>query len=164
MAVGGLGAYWAFRGTIVEKIKKMKSPVIGLVYVFGFFLIITRSYWNTAFSGLYGSERLIYSVFFLFIVLEQNYADNSLFKMGNWKWISKLGLYTYGLYMLHFISIYFVNLVFDMRGWNTNLIQLMILEPAIALVITIGLAYMSFVLLEQPFLKIKQRYSYIVKS
>lgn len=84
--------------------------------------------------------------------------------MGNWKWISKLGIYTYGLYMLHFVAIYFVNLIFDMRGWNKNLAQLMIVEPLITLAITIGLAYASFVVLERPFLKIKKRYSYIVKG
>ncbi len=164
MAVGGLGAYWSFKGVITDRFKRMPRWTIIAVYIVGAVLIITRSYWNTAFYGLYGSERLIYSVFFLFIVLEQNYSDNSLFKMGNRKWISKLGIYTYGLYMLHFVAIYFVNLIFDMRGWNTNLGQLMMFEPLITFAVTVGLAYASFVILERPFLKIKKRYSYIVKS
>ena len=164
MAVGGLGAYWAFKGTIVERFEKLPRWLIVLVYLIELSLIITRSYWNTLFFGLYASERLIYSIFFLFVVLEQNYSNNSFVKMGDWKQISKLGIYTYGLYMLHFISIYFINLVFDMAGWNTSLAQLMLFEPFLSFVITIGLAYVSFVVLERPFLKIKKRYSYIVKK
>ncbi|MEZ5308595.1 MAG: acyltransferase [Pyrinomonadaceae bacterium] len=164
MAVGGLGAYWAFSGLAQEKLKNFSKSGIALVYLIGLGLILTRSFWNTAFYGVYASERLIYSLFFLFVVLEQNYAENSLFKMQSFKWISKLGIYTYGLYMVHFISIYFVNLVFDRIGWNKSLFDLIVLETSIAFAGAVLLAIASFYVLENPFLKIKSKFSYIVKN
>lgn len=164
MAVGGLGAYWAYKGIFVEKIKSMPRWGILSIYLIGFLMIVFRSSWNGISPLVYGGERLIFSILFLFVVFEQNYADNSLFKMQNWKLISKLGIYTYGLYMVHFISIYFFNVVFDKMGWNTNLFELMVFEPFLALIGTICIAIVSFYILENPFLKLKKRFSYIVKA
>ncbi len=45
------------------------------------------------------------SLFFIFIVLEQNYARRSPLKMSRLKIISRLGVYTYGLYLLHPIAL-----------------------------------------------------------
>ena len=164
MAVGGLGAYWAFNGMLIDRIRVMPKRLIFGIYVFGTALIILRPYWNQLFYGIYALERLIYSIYFLFVVLEQNYAENSFYKMENFRLISKLGIYTYGLYMVHFISIYFFNFVFDRIGWNSSLYQLMIVEPVFSLCGAIALALISFYLLENPFLKLKRRFSYIVKN
>src|SRR5204863_9136814 len=52
-------------------------------------------------------NRLLCSLFFVFIILEQNYCENSIVKMSSRRWISTLGKYTYGLYLLHPIAIQF---------------------------------------------------------
>ena len=164
MAVGGLGAYWAFNGILIDRIKNLPKWSIAAVYLLGFTMIVLRPFWNSLNDGVYASERLLFSILFLFVVLEQNYAENSVFKMSNWKIVSQLGIYTYGLYMVHFISIYFFNLLFDKMAWNTSLVELMLIEPFFALLGSIIIAVVSFYVLENPFLKIKQRYSHIVKS
>jgi peptidoglycan/LPS O-acetylase OafA/YrhL len=164
MAVGGLGAHWAHNGSIIGRLKSMPRWLIVAVYLLGSAMILSRASWNQLLPGLYATERLLYSLLFLFVVLEQNYADNSWFKMSQHPWISRLGTYTYGLYMLHFVSIYAVNLVFDRAGWNRNLVQLMVVEPVVAFAGAVTLAVVSFHVLETPFLNLKKRFSYIVRA
>ncbi|MBK7182513.1 MAG: hypothetical protein IPH89_06020 [Bacteroidetes bacterium] len=45
----------------------------------------------------------LFSLFFAFIIAEQNFATRSFYKIGNSKWLSFLGRYTYGMYCYHMI-------------------------------------------------------------
>ena len=85
-------------------------------------------------------ERSIIALIMLSIILEQNYAKNSLFKMSDFKRISKLGTITYGLYCLHFIGILVATTITKKLGINTGLYQVLFLDTFMALGFTIFIA------------------------
>jgi peptidoglycan/LPS O-acetylase OafA/YrhL len=109
-------------------------------------------------------ERLIISVFFLLIILEQNYSDKSLFKMQSFKFVSKFGQYTYGLYCLHMIGILIAATLFTKVRFNTELWQVLIVETLLALGITLILAYVSYHWYEKRFLILKNKFAFINTS
>lgn len=164
LAIGSWTAYLAFeRKKLTDFIKKLSKRTIAFLYLLGFLLIFMKELWNDI-HIIHSNERLVFSIFFAFIILEQNYAENSLFKMSQLKIISQLGKYTYGLYMLHFVAIYVVFKIFTILNLNTLITQVLIFEPIIALFLSIGLAFGSYHILEKPFLKIKKKYAKIIKD
>lgn len=69
---------------------------------------------------------------------------------------SKLGLYTYGLYLTHVIAISFTEKAF----LKFNLLQKnnFILFICSSLILTIVASYFSYNLVEKPFLRLKQKF------
>ncbi|RYD77255.1 MAG: acyltransferase [Sphingobacteriales bacterium] len=80
--------------------------------------------------------------------------------MGNFKTVSRLGLVTYGLYCLHFIIISLLVGVSKKLGTNTSTWQVVLMEPAVSLVITVIVSFISFKYFETPFLKLKERFDF----
>jgi peptidoglycan/LPS O-acetylase OafA/YrhL len=109
------------------------------------------------------AERIFIAIVFLMVILEQNYASNSFYKAGNFKFISRLGTITYGLYCLHFIGILITTNTTKQLQLNIHLWQVIIVETALALLITIIIGTLSYRYFESPFLKLKDKLSYIRK-
>ncbi len=108
-------------------------------------------------------ERPLIAIFIILIILEQTFSVNSIFKMSNYKRVSKLGIITYGLYCLHFIGILVTITLTKKLGINTHLWQIICVETPLALVVTIIISKLSYRYFETPFLKLKQRFAYITK-
>ncbi|RZM05551.1 MAG: acyltransferase [Pedobacter sp.] len=102
---------------------------------------------------------LIYSVFFAFFILEQNYSKASFYKMGGAKQLTTLGKYTYGLYAYHmiFISLLLVWIpsYIDIKGNYLLYFGCWILAFAGALTA----AVLSYHFIEKPFLTLKEKFS-----
>lgn len=113
---------------------------------------------------LFALDRLAMAILFAAVIVEQNFAQNSLFKLSRFKIISKLGTYTYGLYCLHMIGILVAAKGLAKLGWNKNVYQVVFLEGGLSLVLTIILAIASFHLFESKFLKLKDRFARITKN
>ena len=109
-------------------------------------------------------ERSILAVLILFIILEQNFAINSIYKLGRLKLLSELGKITYGLYSLHFIGILITLTLSSKLGLNQNAWQVAFIEVPISLVLTIIISKISFKYFETPFLKLKDKFSYITQK
>lgn len=105
-------------------------------------------------------ERLLIAAVMAMVILEQNFARHSLFKMGDFKWVSKMGKITYGLYCLHFIAILITIKLTGHFMFNTHLWQVMIVETLLSLVLSIVIAQLSYRWFEKPFLRLKDRFSY----
>jgi peptidoglycan/LPS O-acetylase OafA/YrhL len=105
-------------------------------------------------------ERPIISCIMLVIILEQCFSQHSFYKMGNFKWPSKLGVVTYGLYCLHFIVISYTIAATKMFGFNNNVWQVVFLETVLSLAITIVVSLISYRFFEAPFLKLKDRFGF----
>jgi peptidoglycan/LPS O-acetylase OafA/YrhL len=106
-------------------------------------------------------EAFMTSVFFGFIILEQNFSQFSLFKMGHFGLFTRLGKYTYSLYCLHLPAILVVHAL-SSKIWvadNINGWLLLIVELTMALALSIFLSLISYRYIETPFLKIKERFS-----
>jgi len=161
MAVGGLGAYYTFRQSkLLSSIKGISRYFIVFIYmaVAGIYFFRKEIFFHPFLAPF---DRLVISIVFLFVILEQNFSANSIFKLGKNKILSKLGQYTYGLYCLQIIGIYITQEILNKLKLNTTLWRLIFIEGTLSLVITIILAYLSFTFFESFFLKLKRRFTYI---
>ncbi len=150
--------------------KKFKEHIINLnrttilfIYVgfisFYFFrdeFIINIPYTHTI-------ERLLISLFIVYIILEQVFSKNSILKMGRFKRLNKLGQISYGLYCLHFIGILIANKITKMVGINNELWQIVLIETSLALTISIIISKISYRFFESPFLNLKTKFQFITK-
>lgn len=127
--------------------------LVGIVYIFSMYRLNEMSVIFSVFS------RALLSLFFGFVILEQNYSDHSFYKVSRFKTVSTLGLYTYSLYMLHFMCVYVVNKVLDILHLNTHMYQVIFLQTLISFAVSIVVAWLSFNYLEKYFLTLKHKFS-----
>jgi len=164
MAIGGLGAYLTiFNKKFLKKLEK-SNKVFNLIpyIVVIIFLLYRQELFSTTFLVIL--KRIIVSFFFAWIILEQNFCKNSLFKISRLKIITKLGKYTYGLYCLHTIAILVVISILEKLGLNQHSWQIWLLQVPLAMFLSIVFSYFSFTYFESFFLKLKDRFAYIVKQ
>jgi peptidoglycan/LPS O-acetylase OafA/YrhL len=164
MALGGLLAY------LVSYENRFKTFVINMPKA-----LIVLLYLLTALVTLYKDllfppgipvifERLVIAACFGLIILEQNYAKHSLFKMSNFKVVSKLGIYTYGLYCLHFMGLYFAIKAMNIMRLNGSLPWVSFAMITLALILSIIISLASYNFYEKWFLRWKDRFAFIVKK
>lgn len=166
MALGGLLAYWtAYDSRFLRWITHLPRWQILAIYGIAAGLFILRR--KLFYSGIPAaaiSERLIISVFFGLIIVEQNFAQHSFFKFSQFRRMSSMGMYTYGLYCLHFIGIYAALALIRGAGWNEFSLPVNLAMGATALLITLGVSLLSYHLFEKRFLTLKDRFAFIVRG
>lgn len=162
MAIGAFGAWLVLENARFKKnITQLNvSFIILLYFVFILIFLFRDEYYHASIAVF---ERSFIAIVILLIILEQNFSKNSFFKMSSFKKISKLGSISYGLYCLHFIGILVAINIFDILSINQNIWQVLFLETIVALSITIFISKLSFRYFEKPFLKYKNKFSYIKK-
>lgn len=161
MAIGGLGAYWiSFNNKVLSFIRSLKKFYVVLIYIAGLTLIYTGAIHSEQLRWL---ERDVFALFFLFVILEQIYCNNSFFKIEKIRTLTSLGKYTYGLYMLHFTAIYIVARVFK-SFISPSLFHTLISETLLSLALSLILAYLSYTYFEKYFLRKKERFSMPLKK
>ncbi|MFT4806530.1 MAG: peptidoglycan/LPS O-acetylase OafA/YrhL, partial [Psychroserpens sp.] len=143
LAFGALLGYLSCHSkSFVSYFTSFNRYYILIIYFIGLMLIYQKPLFSaTIFSS---SHRLLLSAFFGFVIMEQNYSSNSLFKLSNFPILSFLGRYTYGLYVLHFVSIYAIGKIFEYLQWNGFLFNLLITEVVLSFLLSIALAYASY--------------------
>jgi peptidoglycan/LPS O-acetylase OafA/YrhL len=160
MGIGGLGAYLSiYNKRFQNGIAALPKAFIVLLYSLLFvFLCFKKEIFSTSFMIIL--KPVILSVLFILVILEQNFCANSLFKVGRWKLISRLGKYTYGLYCLHGIAILVCATLLHKFLPYGNSWQIWLLELPASLLLSIGMSWFSFTYFESPFLKLKSRFSF----
>ncbi len=163
MALGGLLAYYIiFNKTFQKKIAALSRFTIACVYVVAVILFLFR---KEIFPGsLMVVERIIIASVFGLIILEQNFSKNSFFKMSSFKFISRWGIYTYGLYCIHVIAIIFAEIAFKKAGFDMQNPYRLLLVAIVAFVVCMVLAFISYNYFEKRFLKLKDKFAFIVKK
>jgi peptidoglycan/LPS O-acetylase OafA/YrhL len=141
LAVGGWCAYGAYTSDrFRDVLNNLSKQRITGIYVIGFAFLFAM-YWLNSIGLIFKIfDRLILATFFAFIILEQNYSKNSFFKVSSFKTVSKLGLYTYSLYMTHFLCVYVVNKVLDILKLNTHIYQVVIVQTIISFIASLLVA------------------------
>jgi peptidoglycan/LPS O-acetylase OafA/YrhL len=164
MTIGAIGAW------LINVSQKFKSKIenlsrLQIVYIYiGFiFLFFFRDEFMFSTYVLRIFERMILALFIILIIMEQTFSIHSLFKMSHFKRISKLGTITYGLYCLHFIGILIIITITKKLAINTQLWEVFLVETPLALLVTIIISKISYNYFEGPFLKLKNKFSYITK-
>lgn len=159
MCIGGVAAYICFfSASFRARIAQLPRWSIAVLYLC---LGITLIWRQSIFIGTMGLmlERLVFSLLFVGVLLEQNYCQNSIFKVGNWHFISHWGRYTYGLYCLHFIGILVTMTLSRKIGLHDKLWGVILFETSCSLVLAMGLSWLSYHYFERPFLRLKDRFS-----
>ena len=160
LAIGGMGAWICFTSTQVKKIiTNIEIHWIFLIYLMAILIFFFRKEMFIANDFIRPFDRIIVSLVFLFIIIEQNFAINSFYKMSNFKLISRLGKYTYGLYSLHFIGILIAIQLKNYVYVSNSIIQVIIIDTLIALIVSILISWLSYKYLESPFLRLKNKFS-----
>jgi peptidoglycan/LPS O-acetylase OafA/YrhL len=161
MAIGGLAAYLSINSEQFRRtFRDAKRRWLVATYVLGLILLI----WGDAvFVGSVGiaSGRIVFALFFAFVVLEQNFSERSFGKAGNLKMISRLGIYTYGLYLLHPIVITLLQGALRYVRHEPSTIPGELAFGVVAFVGTIVVGYLSYTYFERPFLLLKSRFERI---
>lgn len=164
MTIGAVGAWLViFNMRFQHIIIHLKRYYIIIFYLCFIVIFIFRDELLLQNSTIRIFERLLIAIVILFIILEQTYSKNSVFKMSNFKSISNLGKITYGLYCLHFIGILIILNLTKLFHFNTELWQIILIETILSLLLTIIISKFSFRFFETPFLKFKDRFSFITK-
>ena len=164
MAVGGLFAYLlSFENRFYRFTVSMPRLLIVVIYIVTFLVVLFKNYLFPCGVPVV-FERLVIAILFGMIIAEQNFSQHSLFKMGNHKIVSRLGIYTYALYCLHLLGMYAMVKV-------TGLLHLSLENWMVATGISVGalllsivISYGSYHLFEKWFLRLKDRFAFIVKQ
>lgn len=124
---------------------------IVLIYILGFLVCIGK---NKLFTGdFHVAERFVLSLFFGFVILDQSLGQHSFIKAGKWPWLNFLGKISYGFYMYHLVIMYVLTDWFAEKFDSaTYLIPVYFLA---SLALTILISWLSFILIEQPLLRLK---------
>jgi peptidoglycan/LPS O-acetylase OafA/YrhL len=163
MAVGGLSAWLVINSKrFLSFIENLRRPVIALLYVILATLFFFRQH---IFVGdfLVILERALTGSLFGLIILEQNFARHSFFKMKNFRRATKLGKYAYGLYCLHFIGLLIQIRIGKLFGFTSQW-WILLFGPLMGLALTIGIALASYHLYEVRFLRLKDKFAFITKG
>jgi peptidoglycan/LPS O-acetylase OafA/YrhL len=161
MGVGGAAALLCYSNKpFLDRIRNLSLPVIALPYVvtIGFICFRHEIFATEAMSIL---KRLLMGLTFALIILEQNYAKRSFFKMGNQKLPTALGKYTYGLYCLHQIGLLVAATLFGKLALLDTPTGLFFLAFPFSLLFTIGISWVSYHYFEKHFLKLKERFAHV---
>jgi peptidoglycan/LPS O-acetylase OafA/YrhL len=159
MAIGAFAAWLIKKSSVKTFFENVKKYQIILLYLFFGVIVLFRKELFFDFYFLRVIERAFIAVIIASIILEQNFSNNSFYKMKNFKSFSKLGSITYGLYCLHFIGILITITLSRKFGLNGSLFNVVVLETIVSLVISILIAKLSYKFLESPFLRLKEKFN-----
>jgi peptidoglycan/LPS O-acetylase OafA/YrhL len=164
LAIGSLGAWLMHFNKIKNIMIHLKKRYIVILY--GLFVLIYFFRDELLFSNYYIRifERAFIAIVMLAIILEQCFSKNSLFKLSSFRYLSKLGVFSYGLYCLHFIGILITTTITAKLGINHGLWNVLLLETILALAITIFISWLSYRFYETPFLRLKNKFAFVVKD
>lgn len=163
MVIGGLSAYFSFFSKrFIDLFRKMPRISIISVYIVMTGLIAFR---HIIFINdlAFTFERLILSLFFAFIILEQNFASHSFYKISSNKLLSRWGNYTYGLYCWHTVGLLAAHIFSERILKLENDWLIMGIDFTLGLGLTLIMAYFSYTWFETPFLKLKNKFAYFIK-
>lgn len=159
LALGATIAYLVIYRNLDNFFSSLSKAIIVVVYIIGFIWVIFDNVFFP-FKEYLIIGRLIHTIFYAFIILEQNYSNYSLFKLGKLKMVSFWGKYTYGLYLLHPIGMQIWIILLEKKlGWNLkdfgwHQLTFIILSFTSTLI----LGYLSYHIFEKSFLKFKDSF------
>jgi peptidoglycan/LPS O-acetylase OafA/YrhL len=164
MALGGLVAwYCSYDSKWLSFIKNMPRWQVALLYIVTIVLVLLKKS-IFAHPAALTAERLVLALAFALVIAEQNYAANSLFKFSKFRIMSKLGIYTYGLYCLQFIGILAVQILAEKLHIAINGLSSALVAALAALLITTGISLAIYHFFEKYFLRLKDRFALIVRQ
>jgi peptidoglycan/LPS O-acetylase OafA/YrhL len=159
LSIGGIYAVMAFHShRFVNSFKELSKSLILFIYTLGSTYIIVRVYLHHI-AVFKTSDHFIMALFFGFTLMEQTYSKNSFFKFKQFKILSKLGTYTYGLYLYHMVVFIFIHNVWSHFKLIDNIFIDTFLKLVVSSLLSILVCYISYKYIETPFLNFKKRFN-----
>jgi peptidoglycan/LPS O-acetylase OafA/YrhL len=160
MAIGGLAAhFWRRCPRFRAAITHLPRAAVLAGYAGGGMLFLGPWLWAGAYYD--PVQRVAVALFFAFVVLEQNFCSHSICKVSRLAWMTRLGRYTYGLYLLHAIVITILDRALFTAGIApTSMWYGAVLGP-VGLAASIGFAAFSYQAFEKRFLRLKSRFTHV---
>lgn len=156
LLLGCISAYMVIYKSLDSMINKLSKKAIFIIYGVLLFLILSRTY---LFANQFGVafNSIIFSFFFAFIILEQNYSTRSFYKMSDFKKITELGKYTYGMYAYHIIFITLLSNLYQANFGAINNYIVYFIFYFLALIISVFFSIASYNIFEIKFLNLKDK-------
>lgn len=154
LAIGGLLANWAFyhHEKMVQFLSFFNRNLTMSIYFFSLVFIFIQHKILGHYSFYPYTFHVVPTLFFSFVIIEQNFSSYSFFKMGRFKLLTWLGKISYGLYLTHMIGINIALLILK------DAFNIWYLIP-LTLFFTISISYLSYHYFEAYFLKLKKSFS-----
>jgi peptidoglycan/LPS O-acetylase OafA/YrhL len=137
-----------------------RLPSYNIILVYAFFVAVILFQDDIFSESQLVIEFLLFQLFGVFIILEQNYATNSFIKVGKLKWVTALGKYSYGFFCYHIICIRFVETIAYKLGMHGAIAEVIII-PLTSLLLTVLIGIASYHLFEIHFLNWKRNFTYL---
>jgi peptidoglycan/LPS O-acetylase OafA/YrhL len=155
LAIGSWLGWWCFTKNVAQKSLHFRSRLYPIaIYAIGFALLFFRKE-IFVHPALVMAERLIYALFFGFIIFEQCYFSNSFYKMEKFRLAGYWGKYTYALYCLHIPAMVFTEGFAMMAGAATSPWWLLWGKTVSTLLLSLAFSKLSYRFIERPFLRLK---------
>jgi peptidoglycan/LPS O-acetylase OafA/YrhL len=160
MAIGGLAAHlWRQSPRLRHTITHLSMGAVLAVYAAGSSLFLVPRLWGgTPYDPV---QRIAIALFFTFVVLEQNFCCHSPCKASTVAWMTRLGRYTYGLYLLHALVITILSRALLTTGLTQRDPWYWITLGPAGLAASIVLATVSYHRFEKRFLQLKSRFTHV---
>lgn len=161
IAVGALYAFLvAYQKEFIKRLVNCSKwmnliPYIGIILIF---ILRTKIYSIPEIGNwVIALEPVLINFLFGFIIIEQCYSNQSIFKFGKIKWMQYLGVRTYGIYGFHLSMLYFTIAAFKMLGLHTGPLNnwVYLTEVILTFVLTIIAAIWFYNKVEKPIIENK---------
>jgi len=156
--VGALAAIAAFNNSIlITKIRDFSKTQIVIIYLISLliFIAIPSLHNHDLFIVI---QRVLFSFVFAFIILEQTYCQQSIFKLSRIKYFNFFGKISYGLYCYHGIMITIVLKFSDY--FSESLFTSIFIFPTLIFCGTLLFSHLSYKFFESKILKLKTKYTF----
>lgn len=155
LTFGALLAYFCFyyQGVVKKILNKIPRLFYVLFYGFSLLSLFFADSLNKISVLFHYFNHFLPFLFFGFVIVEQNFSDNSFFKIGKYNVLTWLGQISYGLYLTHMIAIYLLLLVFP----STE--DYFFLKLTLSVAITVFISHFSYKYFESYFLSFKKKFS-----
>lgn len=159
LAVGGLLAHSAiYKTKLFYLLENCKTYMIILMYGLLMFLIVFYHQWSNYNNFLLLNEKLMLSLFFAFVIGEQCFGKYSFYKLHRLKYLSKLGIISFGLYCYHLFSVVIIQKVNVVLGLNSQTTFVFYSELLVCFLISYFFAYFSYNFFEKRILALKVKF------
>lgn len=164
MAAGALAAWSGYQRAAQERLAQLTS--MAWMPVYAAFAGVLLGYHALEGAHLVGlvATRTLFAALVALILLHQCFGAHGPLLLPRAGVLGHLGRISYGLYCLHTIGLLAAIQLLRMAGLDRHLWQILLLQPSVALFLSILLATASHRLLEQPFLRLKDRFAFVRRS
>lgn len=145
----------------VQRWRKGEVIMVHLLFLIIYFFRAQLFNWS---PFLLIFERSLIAALAAAIILYQTHGQESFLKLPVSGPLAKLGRISYGLYCLHMVGILVAIQVLKHLALDTQVWQILVLQPLLELTLTTVLAILSYRILERPFLSLKKRIAYVTRN